>query len=90
MAPADSPFRVVSEKGEESRAAIQAQALAHLLAILKSAVQLMDECGQDVDARVIEAHAAQLAAGREWPGVTSAEIESCGPDSPIHAKPESA
>lgn len=80
-------LRAVSDTGEESRAAIQAEALAHLLAVLKSAVQLMDECGEDVDARIVEAHAGQLAAGKEWPGVKSTEIESCGPDSPIHEEP---
>lgn len=42
--------------------------LAHLLACLDAAVSLMDECGMDVDARVIEAHRAQLAKGQEWPG----------------------
>lgn len=47
---------------------IQREALPHLLAVLKGAVKLMDEIGSDVDARVIEAHAAELAAGREWPG----------------------
>lgn len=43
-------------------------ALAHLLACLDRAVALMDEVGCDVDARVVEAHRAELAAGREWPG----------------------
>lgn len=42
--------------------------LAHLLACLRRGVALMDEAGLDVDARIIEAHTAQLAAGREWPG----------------------
>lgn len=56
------------KEGEPSRAALQAEALAHLLACLHSAVGLMDEVGQDCDARVVEAHAAQLAAGKEWPG----------------------
>lgn len=85
MTPAE--LRVADDAGEESRAAIQAEALAHLLAVLKSAAKLMDESMFDVDARIIEAHAAQLAAGKEWPGVTSAEIESCGPDSPFWEKP---
>lgn len=49
-------------------AVVKAEALAHLLACLKEAIRLLDECGEDIDARVIEAHAAQLAAGREWPG----------------------
>jgi hypothetical protein len=44
------------------------EALAHLLACLGTAVDLMDASGFDVDARVIEAHRAELAAGREWPG----------------------
>lgn len=50
------------------------EGLAWLLAILDSAVRLMDECGLDVDARILEAHRAELAAGREWPGmpITSA------------------
>ena len=42
--------------------------LAHLLACLDRAVVLMDECGFDCDARVVEAHRAQLARGREWYG----------------------
>lgn len=50
------------------RAAEQAEALAHLLACLDSAVRLLDEVGQDVDARIVEAHVAQLRRGREWPG----------------------
>lgn len=80
-------LHAVSDEDAGERAAIQAKALAHLLAVLKSAAKLMDESMFDVDARIIEAHAAQLAAGKEWPGVTSAEIESCGPDSPIHRQP---
>jgi hypothetical protein len=43
-------------------------ALAHLLACLDRAVKLMDEAMFTVDARVVEAHRAELAAGREWPG----------------------
>lgn len=60
-----------SPSGEAAR---HTAALAHLLACLKKAVSVMDECGEDVDARVLEAHAAQLAAGREWPGEP---IEPC-------------
>lgn len=45
-------------------------ALAHLLACLDHAVELLNETGADVDARVVEAHRAQLARGREWPGDT--------------------
>lgn len=81
---------IVDEGDGKSRAAIQAEALAHLLAVIKSAVQLLDENLADVDARILEAHMAQLAAGKEWPGVKSTEIESCGPDSPIHQLGESA
>lgn len=44
------------------------EALAHLMGCLRRAVELLDETGADGDARVVEAHAAQLAAGREWPG----------------------
>ncbi len=50
------------------RVALAAEALAHLLACLDRAVRLMDEAGMDVDARVVEAHRAMLARGREWPG----------------------
>lgn len=42
--------------------------LAHLLACLDRAVKCLDECMFDVDARVVEAHRAQLAKGREWYG----------------------
>lgn len=51
--------------GEPAHHALE---LAHLLAVLRGAVKLCDEIGSDVDARIIEAHAAQLARGREWPG----------------------
>lgn len=44
------------------------EALAHLLACLDSAAEMLHESLADVDAYVIEAHRAQLAAGREWPG----------------------
>lgn len=43
--------------------------LAHLLALLKDAADLLDENGRDVDANIVRAHAGQLAAGREWPGM---------------------
>jgi hypothetical protein len=49
-------------------AARGAEALAHLLACLDNAVRLLDESMFDVDARIVEAHRAQLARGREWPG----------------------
>ena len=41
--------------------------LAWLLAVLRSAAQLLEEVGRDVDADVLRAHAAQLERGREWP-----------------------
>lgn len=44
------------------------EALAHLLACLDRAVECMDDAGFDIDARVVEAHRAELVAGREWPG----------------------
>ncbi len=59
-----SVLRVVGD-GEAARGA---EALAHLLACLDEAARLMRQCGQDVDCQVIEAHAAQLRRGREWPG----------------------
>lgn len=49
-------------------AAAGALALAHLLACLDNAVRELDECGLDVDARVVEAHVAALRRGKEWPG----------------------
>lgn len=42
--------------------------LAWLLACLDRAVAALDEIGCNVDARIVEAHRAELAAGREWPG----------------------
>jgi hypothetical protein len=42
--------------------------LAWLLGCLDSAVECLDWCGRDVDARVVEAHRAQLARGEEWYG----------------------
>lgn len=50
--------------------------LAWLLGCLDSAVECLDWCGRDVDARIVEAHRAQLAAGREWPG----EPVECPPE----------
>lgn len=50
--------------------------LAWLLACLRRAVEALDEIGCDVDARVVEAHRAELAAGREWPG----ERVTCPPE----------
>lgn len=44
------------------------QALAWLLACLDNAVRALDDVGCDVDARVVEAHRAELARGKEWPG----------------------
>lgn len=48
--------------------AASGEGLAHLFACLRRAVDLLDDCGFDIDARVVEAHAAQLARGEEWPG----------------------
>jgi hypothetical protein len=63
------------------------EALAHLLAIIDSAVQLLDEIGCNVDARILEAHRAELAAGREWPGQPIKPW--IGPDEPrLRAVPE--
>lgn len=61
-------LRLATPTAEQERAAESAEALAHLLACLDAAVRLLDEVGQDVDARIVEAHAAQLRRGREWPG----------------------
>lgn len=58
-------LRVVTEETEAARGA---EALSHLLAVLRSAVKLLDEIGSDIDARLIAAHCAQLERGREWPG----------------------
>lgn len=44
--------------------------LAHLLAIITHAARLLDEDCRDVDANILRAHGAELAAGREWPGTT--------------------
>lgn len=44
------------------------EALEHLLAILRFCELALDENGRDTDARVLEAHRAQLARGKEWPG----------------------
>ena len=60
-----TPALRVARPGDASRGA---EALAHLLACLDNAVRALTEVGCDVDARVIEAHRAQLARGREWPG----------------------
>ena len=46
----------------------QGEALAWLLACLDNAARALRWGGCDVDARVIEAHRAQLARGSEWPG----------------------
>jgi hypothetical protein len=43
--------------------------LAHLLAIIEEAAKLLDENMLDVDAAILRAHGAELAAGREWPGM---------------------
>lgn len=64
-----APYRAVNpDLTDEDIAAIKTEALAHLLACLRSAVRLLDENGNDVDARVVEAHAAALARGEEWYG----------------------
>lgn len=59
-------MRLVDANGEAAR---RAEALGHLLACLDDAANLMEEVGQNVDAQVIRGHRAQLAAGREWPGM---------------------
>jgi len=43
--------------------------LAHLLGIIEQAARLLDENLADVDANILRAHGAELAAGREWPGM---------------------
>jgi len=50
--------------------------LAHLLLIIGKAANLLEEELADVDAAILRAHGAELAAGREWPGmpITSTEI----------------
>lgn len=76
------PYREVNpDLSDEDIAAIKTEALAHLLACLRSAVRLMDECSNDVDARVVEAHAAALARGEEWYG------DPIVPPPAIYAKP---
>lgn len=45
-------------------------ALAHLLAVLHAAADALDETYEDVDSNIVRAHAAELAAGRNWPGMT--------------------
>lgn len=42
--------------------------LAHLLAVLHAAGDKLIRWGDDVDGRILHAHAAQLARGQEWPG----------------------
>lgn len=49
-------------------AAESAMQLAHLLGVLRNAAKHMNDWGFDVDARIIEAHCAQLQRGYEWPG----------------------
>ena len=48
--------------------------LQHLLSCLDLAITELDAIGCDVDARVIEAHRAQLARGKEWPGDAIAPV----------------
>jgi hypothetical protein len=43
--------------------------LAHLLAIIESAARLLEENLADIDGKILRAHGAELAAGREWPGM---------------------
>ena len=43
--------------------------LAHLLAILDAAAALLEQNLADIDANILRAHRAQLAAGREWYGM---------------------
>lgn len=54
--------------------------LAHLLAIIENAAKLLDESLADVDASILRAHGAELAAGREWPGlpIRSTLLEGVG------------
>jgi hypothetical protein len=42
--------------------------LAHLIAVLHDAGSELIRWGSDIDGRILQAHAAQLARGREWPG----------------------
>jgi hypothetical protein len=49
--------------------------LSWLLAVIDGAVQVLDSVGRDVDARVLEAHRAQLVAGKQWPGATAEAFE---------------
>lgn len=57
------------ERREEiSKLTATDEPLAHLLAVLDAAADLLTEIGCDVDAKVLESHRAQLIAGREWPG----------------------
>lgn len=55
-------------------AADAVEPLAHLLAVLESASELLRDVGCDVDAQVLDAHRAQLARGREWPGDAVAPV----------------
>jgi hypothetical protein len=68
-------LKVATHEDAILAAARGSEALAHLLACLDNAVSVLDECMFDVDARIVEAHRAQLARGREWPGdpITPAE-----------------
>lgn len=76
------PYRVVNPGlTDEDIAAIKTEALAHLLACLRTAVELLDENMNDVDARVVEAHVAALARGEEWYG------DPIAPPPAIYAKP---
>lgn len=61
-------------------AARGAEALAHLLAVLDHAVEALDWIGSDVDAKILAAHRAQLARGREWPGDEITPCEDYLPD----------
>lgn len=79
----------IAEPGDaQILAARGCEALAHLLACLDNAVRCLDECMFDVDARIVEAHRAQLARGREWPGdpVTPWEPDE-PPDEPMGSAP---
>jgi hypothetical protein len=68
---------MVLREATPADAARGAEALAHLLACLDRAVAVLDDIGSDVDARVVEAHRAQLVRGREWPGdpITPPDLE---------------
>lgn len=68
-------------------AARGAEALAHLLAVLENAARVLEERMFDVDAKIVEAHRAQLARGREWPGDEITPCEDYLPGPPLSDEP---